>query len=164
MTSGDKHGTALRRCFHMAAALLVVGAASLLGASASADHPCAGGTLITGTGAADSLVGTAGTDCIDGLGGNDSITGLGGHDHITGGTGNDSITGGNEAAPTGDLIQGDAGNDSLTGGTGNDNVQGGSGFDSLDGGFDATPDMLDGGTETDTCRTRAGDPAPVSCP
>ncbi|MBY3259867.1 hypothetical protein HFO09_09015 [Rhizobium laguerreae] len=66
-----------------------------------------GGTVINGTGAANTLNGTPGEDTINGLGGNDTLNGLGGNDHLNGGNGSDFLNGGQGS----DAMQGGAGAD-----------------------------------------------------
>lgn len=126
----------------------------------------------------DSVSGGDGTDDISGGGGNDTLKGDGGEDSLNGGDDNDRLAGGdgNDTLDGGngvDTIIGGDGNDSLYGGgTGTDeSVLGGNGHDRVystgsgyyggDAGNDTLyaadstilPEILDGGTGTDTIDT-----------
>lgn len=124
---------------------------------------------ISGGAGADTLTGTAGRDVICGLGGNDQITGLGGNDVVFGGPGSDSLVGGYGK----DVLVGGSGADTARGGAAADRIIGGPDGDRLFG--DAGPDFLrstdlvsgndslNGGTQTDTCQSDAGD-VRTGCP
>ena len=121
-------------------------------------------TSTPGTDGDDVFIGTEGNDHFDGRDGNDSICGMGGDDtligfmgddHIDGGTGNDRLIGCDPSHEKSDAIvcytfNGRSDDDILIGGDGDDHVFGQLGSDSLEGG--AGFDVLDGGSETDTCK------------
>jgi Ca2+-binding RTX toxin-like protein len=151
------------------AALVLIGAASIVEAPPQSK---------TGTSASDTLTGGSGDDTISGLGGDDVLQGLGGSDTLLGGADNDRLAGG-------------FGNDLLDGGSGNDtadyayltagltmtvnaagtvtvtiasgdtdtlvsieNLQGGSGADRLTG--DSAANAISGGGGADTLVGGAG--------
>jgi Ca2+-binding RTX toxin-like protein len=143
-------------------------AVGLLGGAtaAQAASNCVVGPGVTQT--ATSVTGSSGNDTIDctsadpaktinGNGGNDTITGTAFNDTIEGGSGNDTITGGvGDDGLTGgigdDTINGSAGNDRMDGNGGADTLSGMAGNDTLTGGLlDVAVDILDGGTDSDTC-------------
>jgi Ca2+-binding RTX toxin-like protein len=135
------------------------------------------GTVINGTGSAESLYGGGGPDTISANGGDDIGVGNDGNDHIHGGTGNDSLWGGNgddtlSGDDGDDQLNGDAGNDQVSGGIGNDSLWGGDGNDTIagDAGNDALygndgndaliggdgADWLEGGNGNDVLKGNAG--------
>ncbi len=90
----------------------------------------AGGDLIAGSEAANTLTGGGGNDDIDGSQGNDSLSGAAGADSVRGGEGNDALGGDTDN----DVLAGDAGTDTLSAGAGDDLLAGGTGPDTLSGG------------------------------
>jgi Ca2+-binding RTX toxin-like protein len=110
------------------------------------------GTVVNGTGSAESLYGGSGPDTINAGGGNDVAVGNDGYDQVYGGTGNDSLWGSNgndtlSGDDGDDQLNGDAGNDSVSGGIGNDSLWGGTGNDTITG--DAGNDALYGNDGND---------------
>jgi Tol biopolymer transport system component len=129
------------------------GAVQVTAGSGLHSHPDWGPIRCTirGTIDNDSLTGTNGNDVICAMGGNDSIKGLGGADTLLGGIGNDTIDGG-------------SGNDVIVGGPGSDMLAGGADVDritALD--LVARNDIVDGGSQKDTCTQDKGDFA-FNCP
>ncbi len=126
-------------------------------------------SVISGTGASETITGTAqddvilargGGDIVQGLRGNDEINGGDGRDLIFGGAGSDRILGGRAR----DFLNGDGGADFLsggqardviTGGSGNDIILGGAGRDVLSG--NKGNDELLGGGGSDILRGNKGD-------
>ncbi len=118
------------------------------------------GSMLTGTGADDTITGDTGRDDIKGKGGNDTLDAKGGADILSGGGGNDTILGGKgvdrlSGDNGSDIVNGGKGSDILFGGGGNDDLKGGSGSDELNG--NGGSDTLDGGEGNDTLIGNSGD-------
>jgi glucose/arabinose dehydrogenase len=128
--------------------------------------PC----TIAGTPHDDVLKGTPGNDIICGRGGGDTLIGRGGDDMLRGGLGDDKLGGGSGS----DILRGGPERDELSGGTGEDSLRAGEGDDDYfgDGGDDhlnskdgvSGNDSLDGGADTDTCKTDSREASIVGCP
>ncbi len=117
-------------------------------------------TILTGSGAADTILGGAGGDLLGGGGGDDLIAGGAGRDVMHGGAGDDALSGGDgddtlQGEDGADALLGGAGNDLLAGHEGNDVLLGGAGDDSLLGGMGN--DMLDGQAGDDWLAGGGGD-------
>ncbi|MGO4174513.1 peroxidase family protein [Bosea sp. TAF32] len=130
------------------------------GTPAPNPNPASGGTLRSGTAAADVLIGTAGADNIIGLGGDDTLTGEAGADAISAGEGADFVDAGDGrdvvfAGAGDDQVFGGGGADMLYGEAGNDRIFGGAGNDLIDAG--AGKDTVVGGSGDDLMIGTAGD-------
>ncbi|MER6187399.1 calcium-binding protein [Streptomyces sp. NPDC001652] len=105
-------------------------------------------------------IGTSGNDTLTGTYGNDVICALGGDDTVNASYGNDTVHGGYGN----DRLDGQFGDDTLNGGPGNDNLIGNYGTDNLNTVDSVSAnDTANGGFNTDTCTTDAGD-IRISCP
>ena len=121
------------------------------GTPAPNPNPSTGGTLGSGTAAADVLIGTANADNIIGLAGDDTLIGDAGADAISAGEGADFI----DAGDGRDVVFAGAGDDQVFGGGGVDMLYGEAGNDRILGG--AGNDLIDAGTGNDTVVAGGGD-------